>query len=248
MEYIRVYGSICEVNTDMKGFQVALLVIVFSILTFGQVTKSESLLTGTVYDINKAVVGGAKIKIVDSQGKSFATTTNDKGEYYILLEPGKYTAEFTSNGFKVLRVVDLKIDLADKRKLDVTFEVGRCEDCNGAIYGERWDDIAYVSGVVLDANGAAVGNTKVTFRESENTVRTTQTSNDGKYVMKLPIGSVQSIEFEAVGFKIFKVEKYKIGPAQKGSLNLDVSLDVRSCDDPSVRCLTVTGTLKKNNL
>jgi hypothetical protein len=38
----------------------------------------------------------------------------------------------------------------------VTLEVGRCEDCNGAIYGERSDDFATLSGNVYDAKGSLI--------------------------------------------------------------------------------------------
>lgn len=75
------------------GFAITLAVVASA---FAQ--KSE--LTGTVYDANGAVVVGAKISALSSDGKKFETVSNDRGVYILSLPFNKYDA---SRGFKESR-------------------------------------------------------------------------------------------------------------------------------------------------
>ena len=139
----------------MKILQILVLISCFCFLAYGQSSSKVFSLSGTVYDINKAVVVGAEITVNNTKGKIQKDRTNDSGEYEIVLPIGSYTITFYQNGFKTLRVTNLEINSEIKKNLDVTLEVGRCEDCNGALYGERWDDFATLSGVVYDSSGAS---------------------------------------------------------------------------------------------
>ncbi len=126
-----------------------ILVLILGLTVF--VNAQNTVLSGTVYDINKAVVVGTEILIKDTNNKIYKTKSDDSGEYEVTLPFGDYTIEFSQTGFKILRVINLKINSETKKTFDVTLEVGRCEDCNGAIYGKRWDDSAVLSGIVYDS-------------------------------------------------------------------------------------------------
>lgn len=230
----------------MKLLQILTLISCFCFLAYGQSTNKTFSLDGTVYDINKAVVVGAEITVKNTKGKIYKTATDEGGEYKIVLPIGNYTITFNQNGFKTLRVTSLEVNSEIKKNLNVTLEVGRCEDCNGALYGERWNDFAVLSGVVYDSGGAAIENAKISFRDSENRERNVKTREDGAYKIKLP-NEVYSIEVQATGFKGFKIEKYKaIGT--RGGLKFDVVLEVKSCDDPTVNCSSLTADPIKINL
>jgi ssDNA-binding Zn-finger/Zn-ribbon topoisomerase 1 len=220
----------------MKVLQVLVLILGFTFLANAQ----NTLLTGTVYDVNKAVIVGADILISDTNNKTYKIKlkTNERGEYEANLTSGNYIVKFSQSGFKILNIVNLEINSEAKKTLDVTLEVGRCEDCNGAIYGKRWDDYAFVSGVIYDSNGAVIENAQISFRNSENKGKNVKTDKSGAYKIELENG-IYSVEINAVGFKNFKIDKYKTTGIQNG-LRFDVVLEVRSCDDPTVICTNIT--------
>jgi hypothetical protein len=228
----------------MKFLQILVLISCFCFSAYGQSSNKVFSLSGTVYDINKAVVVGAEITVNNTKGKIHKARTNDSGEYEIVLPIGSYTITFNQNGFKTLRVINLEVNSEIKKNLDVTLEVGRCEDCNGALYGERWDDFAILSGVIYDSSGAAIENAKISFRDSENKERNIKTGKNGGYKIKLPNG-VYSIEVQATGFKVFKIEKYKATGTYNG-MKFDVVLEVKNCDDPTINCSSITADPIKN--
>jgi hypothetical protein len=53
-------------------------------------TQQKSLLTGMVYDARGSVVPGIKIVAVNSEGKSFASVTNEEGVYILNLPYNEY--------------------------------------------------------------------------------------------------------------------------------------------------------------
>lgn len=228
----------------MKVLQNLVLILCFTGLIYSQSNKTFKL-KGTVYDINRARVVGTEILVKNKDEKVFKTRTNDSGEYEIILPIGSYNVEFTTIGFKTLIVNGLTVNSEIKKDLDVTLEVGRCEDCNGAIYGERWDDLAVLSGYVYDSNGAVIENAEITFRDFDNRIRQIKTNIQGRYYVSIHNGNY-SIEVEAAGFKKFKVDRYLAVGTQKG-LSLDIVLEVKSCDDPTMNCLIVPISPTKSN-
>jgi len=226
----------------MKILQI--LVLMFGLVVFSNAQNSEKvfLLSGTVYDVNKAVIVVAKITVESENGKKFNTVSNDEGVYKLSLPFGKYTIEFQKDGFKLSRFINYENFTLTEKHFDVTLGVGRCEDCNGAIYGERWDDSAFLDGFVYDSNGAVIGNAKISFRDAENNLKTVTTNKNGNYKIKLPIG-ILSIEIEAVGFKVFKIKNYRIAPTNKKGMNLDVVLEgdnSEPCGYSGADCLNIT--------
>ncbi len=228
----------------MKFLQILVLIFWFCFLASGQSSSKVFSLSGTVYDINKAVVIDTEITAKNTKGKIYKARTNNNGEYKIFLPIGSYTITFNQDGFKVLNVINFEVNSEIKKNLDVTLEVGRCEDCNGALYGERWDDFATLSGVIYDSNGAAIGNAKISFRDSENKERNIKTGKDGAYKIKL-LNGVHSIEVQATGFKVFKIEKDRAVGTYNG-MKFDVVLEVKNCDDPTINCSSITADPNKN--
>lgn len=108
-----------------------------------------------------------------------------------------------------------------------------------------------LTGNIYDEMGAAISKANVKFRGTDSKYRVVTTNEDGEYIVDLENGSY-SIEIEAVGFKTFKIQNYKIAQSYKGKMNFDVVLEVKSCDDPTVNCDFVTGepvkTPKKNKV
>ncbi|HWS53015.1 MAG TPA: carboxypeptidase-like regulatory domain-containing protein [Pyrinomonadaceae bacterium] len=82
-------------------------------------------LGGTVYDINRAVVAGARVRLTWDEGrKELTATTDEEGRFRVgALEPGTYALAVESNGFATLRQGGLKLEAGEAVALDVTLEV-----------------------------------------------------------------------------------------------------------------------------
>lgn len=227
----------------MKVLQILVFFICFCGLVFSQSQKTFKL-TGTVYDINKAHVSGTNILIKSKDNKVFKTRTNDSGEYEIALPIGNYNIEFSTIGFKTLIVNGLSVNSEIVKKLDIILDIGRCEDCNGALYGERWDDLTLLSGYIYDSSGAVIGNAEITFRDFENKIKIVKTNTQGWFNVAMPNG-IYSISVKATRFKDFTIDRYLATGTRKG-LNLDVVLEVKSCDDPTIDCHSIISEPIKN--
>src|SRR5258708_38689878 len=77
----------------------ALLLLLLSTVTFAQTYRAS--VRGTVYDPNRAVVGGAEIRITNKEtGESRTTTSSADGEYTLSSpQPGPYRLEIAASGF-----------------------------------------------------------------------------------------------------------------------------------------------------
>jgi hypothetical protein len=91
--------------------------------------KSLPILSGTVYDITRAVIPGAKVKLI-KEGEEIAperekkTDTNDEGQFQLNpVGPGSYTVVVEAVGFKMFST-KIKLDEGEDVRLDVTLEVG----------------------------------------------------------------------------------------------------------------------------
>jgi len=81
-------------------------------------------LDGTVYDINRAVIYGARVTLTREGGDELKTTTDDEGRFYLTaLEPGTYTLNVYSSGF-VSFSKKLELKAGEDVSLDLTLEVG----------------------------------------------------------------------------------------------------------------------------
>lgn len=229
----------------MKILQILVFFLCLCGLGFSQSQKTFTL-KGTVYDINKARIPGTDISIKSIDNKVFKTRTNDSGEYEITLPIGNYNVEFSQIGFKTLVVSGLSVNSTIVKNLDIVLDVGRCEDCNGALYGKRWDDLTLLSGYIYDSNGAVIHDAEITFSDFGNkTIKTITTNSQGWFNIAMPNG-LYSILVKAKGFKDFKIDRYFATGTRKG-LNLDVVLEVKSCDDSTIDCHSIIADPIKNN-
>lgn len=127
----------------MKYLSILFLVLVSVILASAQST-GQSKLTGTVYDANGAVVGGAKVSAIDGKGQKLETVTNQDGVFVLELafsrydtnsvkkfKEAKYDIVVSSPGFNtsVTKGFVFVPAYGGKMQLDVALEVGPCNDC-----------------------------------------------------------------------------------------------------------------------
>ena len=102
--------------------QVVLLVVTFC----GAAWAQNGSITGTVKDPSGAALSGATVVIASPErGINRQTTTNSTGEYNeSALSPGSYNIIVTATGFKKYQAKDVKLDVGEKARIDVTLEVG----------------------------------------------------------------------------------------------------------------------------
>jgi len=103
--------------------RVVLLVVTFCGAAWAQNTGS---ITGTVKDSSGAAVAGAAVVITSpDHGINRQTTTNSSGEYNeSALPSGSYDILVSATGFKKYQARGVKLDVADKSRVDVTLTVG----------------------------------------------------------------------------------------------------------------------------
>jgi hypothetical protein len=80
-------------------------------------------ISGFVKDLDGRAVPKARVVFRGKENKTFETTTDLKGFYYIELKPDVYNLEVYAEGFKVQKIENRKIDLKDKQNLDVTLQI-----------------------------------------------------------------------------------------------------------------------------
>ncbi len=101
---------------------IGLLVVAFC-LTAGAQTGS---ITGTVKDPSGAAIAGATVVVTSPErGINRKMATNSTGEYNeSALTPGSYDIIVTATGFKKYEAKGVKLDVAEKARVDVSLEVG----------------------------------------------------------------------------------------------------------------------------
>ena len=103
--------------------RIALVVVTFCAAAWSQDTGS---ITGTVKDSSGASVGGATVVISSSDhGINRQTATNSSGDYNESgLPGGTYDVIVTANGFKKYTAKAVKLDVGDKKRVDIPLQVG----------------------------------------------------------------------------------------------------------------------------
>jgi hypothetical protein len=94
-----------------------------SVSLFAQVNGR---IMGTITDQTGAVIGGAKVTIIDSQrGVARNLTTDQAGEYNApTLIPGTYTVRVEASGFKVLDRQNILVEVGKEVRVDLTPQPG----------------------------------------------------------------------------------------------------------------------------
>lgn len=78
-----------------------ILVLTLGLAVVGSAQKS--ILTGSVYDANGAVIPGAKITVADVKGEKFETKTNNEGVYVLNLPFNPYDTTKSGTGFRIAK-------------------------------------------------------------------------------------------------------------------------------------------------
>jgi hypothetical protein len=110
-----------------RDFHVMLLLLILSWpgLCPAQ-TASTGALTGTISDQSGAIVPGAEITARnEATGTTSSAVSQDDGRYtVVLLPPGTYRVEFKKNGFSVAVAPEIRINVTETARFDVTMTVG----------------------------------------------------------------------------------------------------------------------------
>ena len=103
--------------------QIVLLVVTLCGAAFAQNTGS---ITGTVKDPSGAAIAGANVVVTSPErGITRDGVTNSTGEYnQSALPTGMYDVIVTATGFKKYQAKGVKLDVAEKARVDVSLEVG----------------------------------------------------------------------------------------------------------------------------
>ncbi|MGC1453241.1 MAG: carboxypeptidase regulatory-like domain-containing protein, partial [Candidatus Sulfotelmatobacter sp.] len=110
-------------NLHRVLLRIALLVVTFCAAAWAQDTGS---ITGTVKDPSGAAIANAAVTVSSAaHGIDRQTATNSTGDYNVSgLTGGTYDVIITANGFKKYQAKGVKLDVAEKARVDVTLQVG----------------------------------------------------------------------------------------------------------------------------
>ena len=110
----------------MKLNRVLLQVVLLGVTFCGAAWAQNGSITGTVKDPSGAALSGATVVISSPErGINRQTTTNSTGDYNeSALSPGTYNIMVSATGFKKYQAKDVKLDVGEKARVDVTLEVG----------------------------------------------------------------------------------------------------------------------------
>src|SRR5438552_8309817 len=106
----------------------ALALIVCSATAFAQTGTSN--ITGTVRDVNGAVVPGASVTAKnEATGVSSTQTTTDSGLFaFSSLPVGKYTISVEKQGFKTLQKTGNVLEVGTPLAVDLALEIGQVSE------------------------------------------------------------------------------------------------------------------------
>jgi hypothetical protein len=105
------------------GFVLALILLAPYRIVAQQTTAD---VVGTVTDNTGAVIPGAKVTLRNlSTGEAQSTQTTESGDYaFNLLKPGGYSLTIESQGFKNLKIAELRLASGDRAREDGHLQVG----------------------------------------------------------------------------------------------------------------------------
>ncbi len=108
----------------MKFFQIVVLLVLGSVVASGQTKDKTTMLSGTVYDDNGAVVPEAVLIVQGSDKIEQRAETNSDGFYQIVLKPDNYYIQVNRPGFKTFKIETYRVgQFYDSRlALDIVLE------------------------------------------------------------------------------------------------------------------------------
>ena len=151
-----------------KVIALTAFVAIFPLASFGQGGVTGSL-AGAISDPTGAVVAGASVVVKNNATSVESTvTTSDNGTFNVpALGTGLYTITITAAGFKRAVVTDVKVDVGNPSKVNITLEVGaptesvtvvgtgellqtQTANVSSTITGRQITDLPYASRNALD--------------------------------------------------------------------------------------------------
>ena len=100
------------------------LVLIFGLSVIANAQKT--LLSGTVYDQEGAVIFGTKITLTNKDGKKFEVLANDEGIYKIIVRAGTYLIEVIhphNQAWEKFSIENYELPPIPKMNLDLTLRV-----------------------------------------------------------------------------------------------------------------------------
>jgi hypothetical protein len=111
----------------MRLAQISILIVIFCLAVIGQTNRGG--ISGTVTDMNGAVVPNAKVTITnESTGRSVVLTTSNSGAYFAsTLDPALYRVLVEAPNFKKSLIEHVKVDTATVATVNVPLETGNID-------------------------------------------------------------------------------------------------------------------------
>jgi Carboxypeptidase regulatory-like domain len=107
-----------------------------------------------------------------------------------------------------------------------------------------FEELAILKGSVKDANGAVIPKVQIALKNDREKVVETFSNDNGYFDFMVHSGKYK-LEFNEVpGFAPKIIENFELS---KGYKYLDVVLKVKSCNDPTINCDSITSDPIKNN-
>jgi hypothetical protein len=131
-------------------FMLAILTLCFFVISAS--AQSTAGVTGTVKDVNGAVIAGADVKLLDTKtGVELNTKTNDQGVYiFPKVAPGTgYKLTFTAPGFQTLVINDVALGVGNVETHNAEMTIG---EVSGTVV------VTASNEVTLNTTDASIGN------------------------------------------------------------------------------------------
>src|SRR6187402_2282116 len=111
----------------MRLAQISILIVIFCLAIVGQTNRGG--ISGTVTDMNGAVVPNAKVTITnEATGRSIDLTTSNSGAYFAsTLDPALYRVLVEAPNFKKSLIEHVKVDTAVVATVNVPLETGNID-------------------------------------------------------------------------------------------------------------------------
>ena len=116
--------SYCTLSLFSKYATAVVLALALGTTAYAQVDRAE--LEGTVTDVSRAVVAGARVRILSVDTNIAQEQRTNANGYYRFpgLAVGRYTVTVTNTGFKTKVIDDVTLQVGQTRTLDATIAVG----------------------------------------------------------------------------------------------------------------------------
>ena len=119
---MKLTGKVCAFRIAMGFF----MLLALAGYAFGQ----DATIVGTILDPSNAAVPAVTVTVTNSDtGQVRHVTSNDVGQYVVPdLQIGHYTIRAEAPGFKAAEQKDIKLNVADRARVDFKLEVGSTQE------------------------------------------------------------------------------------------------------------------------